>query len=98
MTRERLHQIVDLILLCEKWGFKHRAELTVDNAGCHEVRVYPYVNQQRVESHTTIYEANPTVYMQDPNYITDPNFDRAEAHIRRLLDEIVVEDEDGEDT
>ena len=87
MTRERLIELVDLVLSCEHWGISHRVHIMIDNYGRHELYVYPNVaNGGKPIS----YCVNPLFPIPegDDGLVFDPNFEKAEAYIRRLLGEI----------
>ena len=94
MDKQRLHQLTDLVLECQHWGTSHRADITIDNDGDHNVRIYPYVGEPNCES--LVYYCDPgriDTYKGD-DFIFDPNFDAAEARIRQLLLEIKVDEDD----
>lgn len=93
MTRERLIQMMDLILKCEYWGTSHRASIEIDNDGDHTIRVYPYVGQNNSKS--TVYHCDDSrrLFYTSNEFVFDPNFDAAEARILQLLEEIKKVDE-----
>ena len=86
MDKERLYQIMSLVIdMAPLWDIDrkhlHAATLEVDNNGCHVMRVYENVNED---------SKNYRVYTTSwrPSAIHDPNFDEAEAHMRRLLNAV----------
>ena len=84
MTRERLHQMVDLVLACSKWGKKHRADITIDNDGDHQVSVYINVGER--DNKSSVFVCDETRFSTcPPDWVRDPNFDAAEAVIRQSL-------------
>lgn len=93
MSKERLTELLELVMECGRWGLSHRAALEVDNAGHHEMRVFPYVN--RGGTSTTYFTDGACRYFfkEDDGWVFDPDFKKAEAHIRELLEEIKTEGE-----
>lgn len=87
MTRERLIELVDLVLSCEHWGTSHRVNLMVDNIGDHRMYVYPHVGKGKK---STEYYCNNSIGGMPEDFVYDKDFSAAEAHILRLLDEIKV--------
>ena len=86
MTKERLIEMMDLVLSCEHWGASHRVHLEIDNLGGHEVYVYPNVNNG---GKSTVYIAEQAFPIpSDDGFVYDPNFEKAEAEIKRLKEEI----------
>ena len=86
MTRERLIEMMDLVLQCDRWGASHRVHLQVDNHGKHEMYLYPNVGNG---GKSKVFIADSFLPLpNDEEYMHDPNFKRAEAEIRRLLKEI----------
>ena len=86
MTRERLIEMMDLVLQCDRWGASHRVHLLVDNYGQHEMYLYPNVGNG---GKSTVFIADSFFPLPDEEgYVLDPNFEKAEKEIRRLMEEI----------
>ena len=75
MTRERLHQLVDLILEIDSNGHHNIAQITISNDGDHEIYVYPNINKG---GKATMY----TAYKHSIYY--DKNLDAGEARLRQM--------------
>ena len=86
MSKRRLIEIMDLVLQCKHWRSSHRAHLTVDNYGDHVLYIYPNVNNGGTA--TLYYADRRFAYPDETNYVYDPEFEQAEAHIKNLLEEI----------
>lgn len=93
MTRERIHQLVDLVLDCKHWGLNHRASITVDNDGDHTMTIHFRVADDDSEYNRYFCDKN----RRDTYSLTfntfDPNFDAAEARLKQLLMEVKGEDD-----
>ena len=87
MTRERLIEMMDLVLSCKHWGHSHSVHIQIENDGDHQIYIYPNVNNG---GKSTVYEAHPIIPIPegDEGFVYDPNFEKAEAEIKRLLAEI----------
>ena len=87
MTKERLIEMMDLVLSCKHWGHSHSVDIEIDNAGDHEIYIYPNVGNG---GKAKVYESHPIIPIpeNDDTHVYDPNFEKAEAEIRRLLQEI----------
>lgn len=90
MTRERLIELMDLVLECQRFGANHRARLEVDNDGDHQVYFYPYVGGRKT---STVYYCDEERQNHLSNFEYDPNFEAAEKAIRALLEAIPEEKE-----
>ena len=85
MTRERIHQIVDLVLDCAEWGKENRVSITVDNDGDHTVDLHMNVGEKGSKSIVYYCDAE-RASTYDPNiFMFDPNFDTSEARIRQHM-------------
>ena len=94
MTRERIHQIVDLVLDCSGWKKEHRSSITVDNDGDHTVSVHLNVGERCSES-VVYYSDAGRKDTYDPNeFVFDPNFDAAEARIRQHMMDLKGQNDD----
>lgn len=94
MTRERIHQIVDLVLGCTDWEKEHRASIVVDNDGDHMVVFHPYVGERGSESFCYFSDAGRKDTYDPDIFIFDPNFDAAEARIRQHMMDLKGQNDD----
>lgn len=91
MTRERIHQLVDLVLDTGHWGKSNRACIMVDGDGDNWVNIYLNVGS---DSPSTTYFSDGWRANTYPDaHIFDPNFDAAEARLKQLLMEVKGEDD-----
>ena len=90
MTKERLVEITNLILQCDRWGTHHRVHLKIDNSGEHEIYIYPHVGNGGGSATYFAKMIIPCIEEvgEDFGYYYDPEFKQAEAHIKKLLEEI----------
>lgn len=91
MTRERIHQLVDLVLDTEHWGKSNRACIMVDGDGDNWVNIYMAVGTGA--DSVTYYSDTERADTYPDGYILDPNFDAAEARLKQLLMEVKGEDD-----
>ena len=91
MTRERIHQLVDLVLDTEHWGRKNRACIFVDGDGDNWVNIYTDIGTG--SKSTTYYSDIEREGTYPDRDIIDPNFDAAEARLKQLLMEVKGEDD-----
>lgn len=91
MTRERIHQLVDLVLDTEHWGKSNRACIMVDGDADNWVTIH--LNVGRDSTSTTYFSDGGRVNTYPDAYIFDPNFDAAEARLKQLLMEVKGEDD-----
>lgn len=90
MKRERLIELMDLVLECQRFGTDHRIHLDIDNDGDHELYFYPFVGGR---STSIVYYCSNKWENNLNNFILDPNFEAAEKAIRTLLEAIPEEKE-----
>lgn len=83
MTRERIHQLVDLVLDTSHWGKKNRACIMVDGDADNWVNIYTDVGTGAKS--VTYYSDIEREGAYPDRDILDPNFDAAEARLRYLL-------------
>lgn len=91
MTRERIHQLVDLVLDTEHWGKSNRACIFVDGDNDHWVNIH--LNIGNGSKSTTYYSDTEREGTYPDRDIIDPNFDAAEARLKQLLMEVKGEDD-----
>ena len=97
MTRERLHELLDLVLDCRR--FEH-VVVTIEIDAYHEI-IYVWEKNQEEGINMVVYTSSEvfppkgeTKY-NGVRHVGDPGLVKAEAHIRRLLAE---KEEEGNDT
>lgn len=91
MTRERIHQLVDLVLDTEHWGKKNRACIMIDGDNDHWVNLHLDIGTG--SKSTTYFSDTERADTYHDGYILDPNFDAAEARLKQLLIEVKGEDD-----
>ena len=91
MTRERIHQLVDLVLDTEHWGKSNRACIMVDGDTDNWVTIHLNVGSDSTS--TTYFSDTERADTYPDGYILDPNFDAAEARLKQLLMEVKGEDD-----
>lgn len=92
MDKQRLHQLVDLVLDTGHWGKKNRACIMIDGDNDHWVNIHLDVGTG--SKSTTYFSDTERADTYPDGYILDPNFDAAETRIRQLLLEIKVDEDD----
>ena len=92
MDKQRLHQLVDLVLDTEYWGTKNRACIFVDGYGDNWVNIHTDIGTGAKS--VTYYSDIEREGTYPDGDILDPNFDAAETRIRQLLLEIKVDEDD----
>ena len=90
MTRIRLLRMMDLVLQCDVWGKSHRVSIEIDNDGDHRIFIFPHVGNGGTSKTYFCDESRINNY-DTANHIFDPNFDKAEAKLVRLMKEIGTE-------
>lgn len=91
MDKQRLHQLVDLVLDTSHWGKSNRACIMVDGDGDNWINIY--LNVGTGSKSTTYYSDTERASTCPDAYILDPNFDAAEAQLKQLLMEVKGEDD-----
>lgn len=91
MTRERIHQLVDLVLDTGRWGKSNRTCIMIDGDNDHWVNIH--LNIGTGSKSTTYFSDTERAEYYPDSHILDPNFDAAEARLKQLLMEINGEDD-----
>ena len=91
MTRERLHRLVDMVLDLPDVDLKHRASITIDNAGDHLIRVNSPVEWPKNKSEH--YASNYESFCYPETFINDADFAKAEKRLERAIQEALEDEE-----